>query len=155
MRVINITTDNLPKYKSTLIELSDAFLASLGENNTRTLEEKENILKLMVSPENYTHYVLALDKHETPVGISYFNEGTGYSCGGGYIWINGIYVSPEAQKQGIASAILQHIENQAKAKKYTLIICSRHSENRASEKLFKKAGFEQNTGITMEKVLTL
>ncbi len=145
---------NFEQLKTEAIALSDAFLNALGESPKRTQEEKAEIIKMMIAPETPTEIILAFNQKNEAVGMSYYNQGTGYSCGGGYVWMNGIYVKPEAQKQGIGSAIIAYIENWAKAQNFTLIICSRGAENQASEKLFTKAGFEQNTGVTMEKELS-
>jgi len=153
IKILSLTQDNFEQYHKEAIALSDAFLNSLGESPKRTVEEKADIIKMMIAPETPTEIILAFNSENEAVGMSYYNEGTGYSCGGGYVWMNGIYVKPEAQKQGIGSALIAYIENWAKVRNFTLIICSRGTDNKASEKIFTKAGFEQNTGVTMEKEL--
>jgi len=152
-KILLLTPNNFKQYKTEAIALSDAFLNALGESPKRTTQEKAEIIKMMIAPETPTEIILAFNAENEAVGMSYYNQGTGYSCGGGYVWMNGIYVKPEAQQQGIGSAIIAYIENWAKARNFTLIICSRGTDNQASEKLFTKAGFEQNTGVTMEKEL--
>ena len=153
MTILPLTLNNFEQYKTEAIALSDAFLNALGESPKRTIQEKAEIIKMMIAPETPTEIILAFNQENEAVGMSYYNQGTGYSCGGGHVWVNGIYVKPGAQKEGIGSAIIAYIENWAKNRNCTLIICSRGADNKASEKLFTKAGFEQNTGVTMEKEL--
>ena len=71
----------------------------------------------MIRSNSPTHLMIALNDTNEVVGITYFNEGTGYSCGGNYLWMNCIYVKPKEQKNGVGTSILEHVESWAREKK--------------------------------------
>jgi len=157
MKIIEITDKNFQTFKTDLIELNDSFLQDLDViqdvNIGRTPLQKEAILKNMIRANSPTHLLIGLDNYEKAVGMTYFNEGTGYSCGGDYIWMNSIYVKPEEQQKGYGSLLLKYVENWATQKGFKLFVCSRHVHNEKSEKLFAKNGFEQSNNISIEKTL--
>jgi len=153
MKIIEITDKNLDTYIADLIELNDCFLQDLNINKERTQEQKEAILKNMIRANSPTHLLIGLDNEEKAVGMTYFNEGTGYSCGGDYVWMNGIYVKPEEQQKGYGSMLLKYVENWAKQKGIKLFVSSRDVNNSKSEKLFDKNGFEQSNNISINKTL--
>jgi len=153
MTTIEITDKNFDLYKEDLIELNDSFLEDLNTYKERTPQQKEAILKNMIRADSPTHLLIGLDNEEKAVGMTYFNEGTGYSCGGDYVWMNSIYVKPEEQQKGYGSLLLNYVENWATQKGFTLFICSRHVHNEKSKKLFDKNGFEQSNNISIDKIL--
>jgi len=153
MKIIEITDKNFNTYKADLIELNDSFLKDLNINKERTQQQKEAILKNMIRDNSPTHVLIGLDNEEKAVCMTYFNEGTGYSCGGDYVWMNGIYVKPEEQQKGYGSTLLKHVENWATQKDFKLFVSSRHVHNEKSKKLFEKNGFEQSDNISIDKTL--
>lgn len=153
MQIIEIDQRNFNIYKRALINLNDAFLKTLKISKNRTEPQKEVILKNMVSAASPTHLLVVIDDTNKAVGMTYFNEGTGYSCGGNYIWLNSIYIHPEEQQKGYGLALLKHVEDWAKQRNFTLFTSSRHSDNKSSKKLFDKAGFEQSTVVSIDKTL--
>ena len=86
--------------------------------------------------------------------MSYYNMGTGYSCGGSYLWLNGIYIREGFRRKGHGSQLLAHIENYGRERGITLFVCSRDAVNEASRHLFAKAGFQQSESISMSKTYT-
>lgn len=149
MQVIEITPSNLDQHLTALISLHDEFLCLLAEGEDRSAEQKREILELMAG--NEATGLLLVTEQNAPVGISYFNLGTGYSCGGYYLWLNGIYIRSEYQQQGFGTRLVQHIESLGRAKGITLFITSRHLENEASKGLFARSAFEQNEMMIMTK----
>jgi len=107
----------------------------------------------MIRADSPTHLLIGLDSDEKAVSMTYFNEGTGYSCGGDYIWMNGIYVKTEEQQKGYGSTLLKYVENWATERDFKLFVCSRHVHNEKSKKLFDKNGFEQSNNISINKTL--
>ncbi len=152
MKILEITEHNFDSYKANLIELNDQFLKDLNIFKERTTKHKEAILSNMIRQNSPTHILLVLEEEEA-VGMTYFNEGTGYSCGGNYVWLNSIYVKPEAQKKGYGSALLSYVETWAKGKGVTLFVSSRDVDNEKSRTLFQKNGFKQSENISMNKVV--
>jgi len=153
MKIIEITDKNFQTFKTDLIELNDSFLQKLDINKERTQQKKEAILKNMIRANSPTHLLIGLDDEEKAVCMTYFNEGTGYSCGGDYVWMNGIYVKPEEQQKGYGSALLKYVENWATEREFKLFVSSRDVYNEKSEKLFAKNGFKQSNNISINKTL--
>ena len=110
MKIIEITENNFETFKADLISLNDDFLKSLNILKERTLLEKEAILKNMIKPNSPTHLLVGINDQSKSVGMTYFNEGTGYSCGGDYLWMNSIYVRPEEQLNGYGLSFLSYVE---------------------------------------------
>jgi len=144
MKIIEITDKNFDTFKADLVELNDSFLRDLNINKERTLQQKEAILKNMIRTDSPTHILIGLDNEEKAVCMTYYNEGTGYSCGGGYIWMNGIFVKHGEQQKGYGSTLLKYVEDWAAQRDFKLFVSSRDVNNEKSEKLFAKNGFEQS-----------
>lgn len=153
MKIIEISTTNFDTYKEDLIQLNDSFLKDLNIYKERTVDQKVAILKNMIRSDSPTHLLVVLDEREKAIGMTYFNEGTGYSCGGDYVWLNCIYVSTAKQKKGYGSALLGYVETWAKQRRVTLIVSSRDVDNEKSRKLFHKNSFKQSENISINKVM--
>lgn len=152
MTITEITQENIQQHLAALITLNDDFLTKLNISKQRTPQQKEAILKNMVKPNSPTH--LLIGHHEqTPVGMVYFNEGTGYSCGGDYIWVNSMYIVEGARSKGLGSAFLQYIEDWATERAVTLIVSSRDTENAHSGAMFERMGYEQSENVWIAKKL--
>ena len=79
--------------------LNDEFLALLGSPKERSRKDKEQILEGMVANEATTLLMIVADDGSA-AGISYGNWGTGYSCGGRYLWLNCVYIRECHQRRG-------------------------------------------------------
>jgi len=153
MQIIKITSQNIQEHLSALITLNDQFLDNLDISKQRTRQQKEAILRNMVKPNSPTHLLIGYQDQQA-VGMTYFNEGTGYSCGGDYIWINSMFIVQEEQSKGHGSAFLSYIEDWATAKGgVTLIVSSRDTANKHSGNLFKSKGYEQSENVWIAKKL--
>jgi len=153
MKIIEITNHNFETYKADLIELNDQFLVELNISRERTPQQKEVILKNMIRATSPTRLLIAINQNNDTVGMTYFNIGTGYSCGGDYLWMNSIYIKPSEQQKGYGSALINYAENWAKERGFTLFVSSRDVLNKKSEKLFARNGFEQSNNISINKTL--
>lgn len=151
MRIIEINENNFESFQSILIELNDEFLSSINVIKERSHEQKIEILKHMIDLSNPTHLIIGLDQSNQAVGMAYFNTGTGYSCGGDYLWLNSIYIRPNEQQKGYGSEMIYYIEHWAKERDYKLFMSSRDTDNEQSKKLFDRAGFEQSNNISINK----
>jgi len=100
---------------------------------------------------NQTVLLLLDDGSGTPVGLCYYNIGTGYACGGEYIWINCVYVRERYRGHGYGAAFLDRVEADAHSREAKLIICARDTENLASDRLFARCEFEQEHQIVITK----
>ncbi len=154
MEIIKIGSQNLEDHLEDLILLNDEFEVQLGSTAIRSFEEKSKILKLMVL-EPSTEMLIVYNGEGCPVGSSYYNYGSGYSCGGRYLWLNGIYIREKYQKNGYGTKLLGHIEAIGRSKGIKLFICSRHNENDGSRRLFAKSSFEQESQMIMTKELNI
>jgi len=148
MDIIKISPSNFDSYKTELIEINDAFLKELGISKQRSAQEKETILRNMIKANSPTT-LLAAKTGNKLIGMTYFNLGTGYSCGGDYLWLNSIYIRPEEQQKGYGSNLLKYVQQWAKENQITLFVSSRDQENEKSRKLFENAGFKQSEIVWM------
>ncbi|MGI9242506.1 MAG: GNAT family N-acetyltransferase, partial [Verrucomicrobiales bacterium] len=114
--------------------------------------EGRAILREMVAAAPATGVLLVQDDDGAAVGLSYYNYGTGYSCGGVYLWLNCIYIRPEHQRKGYGSQMLEHIIGEGRERGMRLFLCSRHLDNEASRRLFARGGFTQEEQISMSRV---
>ena len=99
MAILRITKDNWELFCDELIDLSDEFLQLVCHQNPRTATASREVLAAMVATSN-TVVLLCQDDSGVGIGISYFNFGSGYSCGGRYLWINCIYIRSGFRQQG-------------------------------------------------------
>ena len=151
MRIIKIDAENLEDYAADLVAISNEFLGLVCEQESRGEEEGRKVLEQMVANSPTTVVMLVEDAEGNPIGMSYGNYGTGYSCGGVYFWLNGIYIREAAQQRGYGLRLLEHMIEDGKRRGMTLFICSRAPENDASRRLFQRAGFEQHPSTGMMK----
>ena len=153
MEIINLTQENFELYKDELIEINDAFLVEIDSEKERTQDQKEAILKNMIKTGSPTRIFIGITKEKKMAGMTYFNVGTGYSCGGDYLWLNSIYIRPEEQKKGYGTMLLNAVEKWAKENKITLFVSSRDKDNDKSKKLFNRLEFKQSEMIWMNKIV--
>lgn len=153
MKIIKITAQNIQQYLQTLITLNDQFLIDLNISKQRTQQQKEAILRNMIKPNSPTHLLLGLSEQQRAIGMVYFNEGTGYSCGGDYVWINSMFIVAKERSKGHGSTFLKHIEDWATKKEVTLLVSSRGTHNAHSGKMFENMGFEQSENVSITKKL--
>lgn len=150
MIIVRISKETLGDHIDDLIALSDEFLESLGNSKSRTAVEKREILWRMVEAPQ-TVLLMMTGGDECPIGLCYYNRGTGYACGGDYIWINGVYVREEFRGRGFGPAILRYVENDALERGAKLIITTRDLDNQKSKRIFEKESFVQTEQIVMTK----
>jgi len=150
VHIIEITEANIPQHLNDLVALGDEFLEQICAQKPRGHEESARILAEMAASSN-TGLLLVEDEEGAPIGTSYYNYGSGYSCGGLYLWLNCIYIRESHQKKGYGSKVIEFIEDEGKSKGFKLFITSRHLDNDASRKLFERSGFEQKDVSCMTK----
>jgi GNAT superfamily N-acetyltransferase len=62
------------------------------------------------------------------------------------IWIlNDLFVVPTARGQGIATALLQHVEHHARATRAIRVVLSTAVGNAAAQRLYEKLGWQRDT----------
>lgn len=148
LAITRLTESNFETHLEDAIALSDEFLGLVNEGEERTPEQKRRILWHMVTTAQTT-FLLVQDGDGTAIGMSYYNFGTGYACGGLYLWLNGIYIRPEYQKRGYGSRLLEYMVEDGRHQGMTLFLCSRHPANMASHNLFRRAGFTESVQTSM------
>jgi len=150
MKITQITAKNLEEHLESILTLCDEFLALIGEPRDRSPDEKHRIIHQMVAADQ-TVILLQSDENDSPVGICYYNLGTGYACGGEYLWINCVYVRKAFQGKGYGTAFLNRVQTDAHERNATLIMSTRDQENLASDRLFSKNNFEQEHQVIITK----
>lgn len=150
MTIVRVTREILDERLHDLIALSDEFLESLGNPKSRTHAEKRGILLGMVEAPQ-TVILMMAGENDTPIGLCYYNRGTGYSCGGEYLWINGVYIREQFRGREYGPAFLRYVENDAAESGAKLIVSSRDLDNRNSGRMFEKRSFLQNDQVSIKK----
>ena len=59
-------------------------------------------------------WLLVAERDGTPVGVLLANEIVSVEKGGGTLWIEELYVTPQARRTGVARAILDHVLEEAR-----------------------------------------
>ena len=148
MRIIKITDENLAEHLDDLVALSDGFLQIVCDQAPRGSGERAVIASMVASAPSTA--ILKVEGDDgAAIGVSYFNHGTGYACGGAYLWLNCIYIRSEFQRRGYGSRLLDHIVEGGKRQGIKLFITCRHLENDVSRRLFDRAGFTQEEKMLM------
>jgi len=91
-------------------------------------------------------------EEEIPVGLSYFNIGSGYACGGVYLWINCLYVDENHRGKGLGSFLLSSIEEFGLSKGARLIMSTRDRDNVLSEAVFSKLDYSEELNPIISKI---
>lgn len=151
MQITVISAENFGAHADDLVLMGDEFNKLVCGQEPRSLEESRGVLKTMISaPPNSV--ILKMESADgLPVGFSYFNYGTGYACGGAYLWLNSIYIRPDFRGFGHGSELLEFIIADGTARGIKLFIASRAIHNEASRRLFAGSDFAQNECVIMEK----
>lgn len=149
MRIVEVHSANVEDYLDDILTLSDEFLDQLSIRQNRTRLEKDAAIHQMVTDSATRLLVAVLDGNL--IGVSYYNYGSGYACGGAYLWLNCIYIRKEHQHRGYGTQLLRHIEEDGKKHSIRLFLCCRDHENEASQKLFARSGFSQESLTMMSK----
>lgn len=150
MKILKLNAPSLASNLEAVIELHDEFLESIRVETNRTTVEKRAILEHMQAAPMTTVLLVQSESGEA-IGISYYNFGTGYSCGGAYLWLNGIYLRPDYRGCGHGKALLRYIEEDGLEQGITLFMTCRNLQNEASEGLFASADFTQESQSVMWK----
>ena len=84
-------------------------------------------------------------------GFAFCNISSGLESGADYIWINELYVEPEYRRKGVASEIMNFIENWAKENGIKYIATVTGKTNETAMGLYKKIGYELGEIVWVEK----
>lgn len=74
-------------------------------------------------------------------GFAFGNMGRGLETGGNYLWLNELFVAPKYRRMGIASSLLDHIEQWAVKEGCKSIALVTGMNNRAAASLYRNSGF--------------
>jgi len=83
--------------------------------------------------------------------FAFANICSGLESGADYLWINELYVDEMFRKRGVATEILNFINNWAKKNQIVYISCSTGVANLTAQSLYKKSGFDFNTTMWVDK----
>ena len=87
------------------------------------------------------------------IGFAFANRGIGLESGGGYLWVNELFVKEEHRRGGVATALLSSFEAWARERRCTRIILAANPTNRAALGLYEKTGFSCQAVAWLEKDL--
>ena len=141
MKVDRITADNLDDSMGNIIHLGNEFLDFLNVERSRDDIEDRKVVQLMIHAPQ-TEIFLGYSK-DSPIGLSYFNMGTGFSCGGNYIWINCLYITQEHRGRGFGSQLLESIETYGDTIDARLDMSTRDTDNMRSKEVFSKLRYNE------------
>lgn len=89
------------------------------------------------------------------LGFAFFNICYGLECGGEYLWLNELHVDQESRRKGIASGILNSIEEWARKRGCAYTACLTGSDNEAAQGMYRRQGFSISKVNWVEKDLTV
>jgi hypothetical protein len=85
MGIIKITDENLAEHLDDLVALSAEFLQIVCDQAPRGSGEGGAVIESMVASAPPTAIVKVEGDDGAAIGVSYFNHGIGYACGGAYL----------------------------------------------------------------------
>lgn len=143
MEIINLKKNQ----KTTYIEMVAKLEKELWNYNS-TLQNYKTSIKLGLKRGNYNIF-LALENN---IPLGYVETDIFYSWDEIYsslpiLQICGLYVSPIARKQGIATSLIKECENYARDFGCKQIASNYYSFNTTSANLHKKLGFKETSRI--------
>jgi GNAT superfamily N-acetyltransferase len=92
-------------------------------------------------------------QEEKAIGFAFGNVCCGLESGGDYLWLNEIYVEKEVRMQNVGSLLIEAVQTWAKQSNCTYLAMITHPQNVGAQHLFKKAGFELESLVWVDKSL--
>ncbi|WP_377889643.1 GNAT family N-acetyltransferase [Alkalihalobacillus sp. R86527] len=96
--------------------------------------------KLATSEETASRIVVAEDDGDI-LGVAFFNIGVSVANGGPYIWLNELFVDPDARNKGIGRKLLLHVIYWAEREGITGIELETGINNAVTKHLYNSLGF--------------
>ncbi len=87
------------------------------------------------------------------IAFAFANRGIGLESGGGYLWVNELFVKEDHRRGGVATALLSCLETWGRERRCTRIILAANPTNSAALGLYEKTGFSCQTASWVEKIL--
>ena len=92
-------------------------------------------------------------QEEKAVGFAFGNVCSGLESGGDYFWLNEIHVEKEARLQNVGTLLLEAVQAWAREANCTYFAMTTHPQNEGAQHLFRKAGFELENLVWVDKSL--
>lgn len=134
-----------------LLQLAAAFRKETGGDLKRS--ETRAIGQLLAEPDRGRVYLIAAcDKF---IGYAVLCYGFSIEYGGRDAFLDEIYVTPGARRQGIGGQALKLLEAEAKADRVKALHLEVLEDNVRAESLYRRAGFVDRNSTMMTKTLTV
>jgi ribosomal protein S18 acetylase RimI-like enzyme len=141
-----ITIERITPDNATLYE---AFLhADEGEGAVAGFRASRALDDWLTEP--YTWLLLALAE-EQPAGAAVVVRIPKADARRGFLFVDELSVLPHFRRQGVARALLNHIEHLAQALGLAGVRLLVRPENAAARRLYQQAGFRENESVFCEK----
>ncbi|WLR59483.1 GNAT family N-acetyltransferase [Guptibacillus hwajinpoensis] len=97
-------------------------------------------VKLALEEQTASRIVVAESEDEV-LGVAFFNIGVSLSSGGPYIWLNELFVDPDARNRGIGRKLLLHVIYWAENEGIKGIELETGIHNAVTKHLYNSLGF--------------
>ena len=88
-----------------------------------------------------------------PVAFAFGNVCSGLESGGDYLWLNELYVDDAWRRRGVAGELLDYIESWARTSRIGYIALTTGTTNSAALELYRKKGYDLDSGPWIDKAL--
>ena len=105
--------------------------------------------------ESKAYLFLSENDEKEIQGFAFGNICSGLESGADYFWLNEIFIDKKNRGKGLASELIRFIEKWCEVNKLVYFACVTSKENRQAQKFFKKAGFDLNETIWVDKKLII
>ncbi len=114
-----------------------------------------HVMKAMdhILDETSPAHLFALVEKDRALAVSLVNMACGVESGGKYLWLNEIYVPPEARRKGLGKQMATHIIEWARKNDCRYMAGITWEANSASQGLFKKCGFDVEQVLWLDRTL--
>lgn len=132
-----------------ILSLIQKQMESIG--SPKTFEQIEQTLSNIFKSDNRAMLFVGYDAGNIPVAFAFGNAGVGFETGGGYFWLNELYVDIPCRRHGCASELLSFAEKWLKDKGINYIACITGKENTAAQNMYRKKGFDLSDIVWVDK----
>lgn len=132
-----------------VLSLIQKQMESIG--SAKTYEQIEQTLSIIFKPDNRAVLFVGYDANDIAAAFAFGNTGVGFESGGGYFWLNELYVDISCRRLGYAGALLSFIEKWCKRKGINYIACITGKANVTAQNMYQKNGYDLSTVVWADK----